>query len=131
MQSWKAGTLYFVMVFAAGFALGIVRVLLLVPRLGERTAQLLETPVMIVISYFTARWIVRRFALPSSALIRLGVGSLALALMLAFEFGLVLPLRGLTLAEYFAARDPVAGSAYYIALLLFALFPLLVSRQAY
>jgi hypothetical protein len=86
---------------------------------------------MIVISYFTARWIVRRFALPSSALIRLGVGSLALALMLAFEFGLVLPLRGLTLAEYFAARDPVAGSAYYIALLLFALFPLLVSRQAY
>jgi hypothetical protein len=37
----KAACLYFGLVFAAGFALGVIRVLLLVPRLGVRTAELI------------------------------------------------------------------------------------------
>jgi len=41
----------------------------------------------------------------------------------------VLNLRGLTLEEYFAARDPVSGSAYYASVLLLALMPLLVNRS--
>jgi len=44
------------------------------------------------------------------------------------EFTLVLRLRGLTLEDYFASRDPVSGSAYYASVLLLALFPLLVNR---
>jgi len=38
----------------------------------------------------------------------------------------VLPLRGLTLDEYFATRDPVAGAAYYAAVLLLVVMPLMV-----
>lgn len=128
MRSFQAGALYVAVVLGTGFALGTVRVLLLAPRLGERVAELAEIPFMIAASSFAARWVVRRFALPPAAGIRLGVGLMALALMLAFEFGLVLELRGLTLTDYFATRDPVSGAAYYFALLLFALFPLLVPR---
>ncbi|MBI3934825.1 MAG: hypothetical protein HY316_09030 [Acidobacteria bacterium] len=124
----KASVLYFALVFAAGFAFGTIRVLLVVSRLGERTAELMEAPAMIAISYFAARWVVRRFALPPAPVKRLAVGLIALALMLAFEFGFVLPLRGLTIAEYFATRDPVSGTVYCISLALFALFPLLVRR---
>ena len=38
-------------------------------------------------------------------------------------------LRGLTLEEYFATRDPVSGTAYYLALLLLALMPLIVGHR--
>jgi hypothetical protein len=38
MEILKAGTLYFALVFGAGFLLGAIRVPLLVPRFGERTA---------------------------------------------------------------------------------------------
>ena len=41
----KAGSAYFAQVFAASFALGAIRSLLLVPQFGNRTAELLEMPV--------------------------------------------------------------------------------------
>ena len=129
MRTLKASALYFATVFGAGFALGTVRVLLVVPRVGERTAELMEAPVMVAVSCLAARWIVRRFAPPPAPSQRLAVGLIALALMLAFEFGIVLQLRGLTIAEYFATRDPVSGTVYYLSLALFALFPLLLRRS--
>ena len=57
------------------------------------------------------------------------MGVLAGALLLAAEFALVLPLRGLTFEEYFATRDPVAGAAYYAAVLLLVVMPVLVNRD--
>ncbi len=129
MQALKAGLLYFALVFGAGFVLGPIRVLWLVPRLGERIAELLEPPVMLVVIVLSARWIVRRFALPPVAASRLAMGGLAIGLLLAAEFAVVLWLRGMTLAEYFATRDPVSGTAYYAALAAFAVMPMLVERK--
>lgn len=48
MEILKAGALYFAFVFGAGFLLGGIRVPLLVPRFGERTAELMEMPIMFV-----------------------------------------------------------------------------------
>jgi hypothetical protein len=124
-----AGVLYFAAVFAAGFALGAVRVALIAPRIGERAAELMETPVMLAVIVLSARWVVRRFALAPAPAIRLGTGMLALVLMLAAEFFLVLRLRGLTVVEYLAGRDPVSGTAYYASLGVFALMPLVVGRN--
>ncbi len=124
----RVGFLYFLMVFAAGFALGPIRVLWLVPRVGERTAELLEMPVMATAIYFAARWAVRRLQ-GASWNQRLGAGLFALAWLLSFEFGLVLRLRGLSVAEYLESRDPVAGAAYAAALLFFAVAPALLGRR--
>ena len=60
MEILKAGALYFALVFGAGFLLGAIRVPLLVPRFGERTAELMEMPIMFVITIVSARWIVLR-----------------------------------------------------------------------
>lgn len=129
MRVLKAGALYFAIVFGAGFALGAVRVLWLVPRLGERAAELAEAPVMLAVIAAAAWWVARRLAVPRAALARLGMGLIALALLLAVEFTVVLWLRGLTLETYFATRDPVAGAVYYAMLGVFAAMPLLVARR--
>jgi hypothetical protein len=123
----KAAVIYFAIVFGAGFVLGPIRILLLVPRFGERVAELMEFPVMLVVIVLAARWLVRKFQLAAHTLL---VGFIALGLMIAFEFTLVLWLRGLTLTEYFRARDPVAGVVYYLMLLVFAAMPFFMAHKA-
>jgi len=129
MLMLKAGVLYFASVFGAGFVLGTIRILWIVPSFGERMAELMEAPSMFMVTIFAARWIVRRLAVPSTPLSRLGMGCVALALLLVAEFTLVLWLRGLTITEYFASRDSVSGTVYYVMLGLFAIMPLLVARR--
>lgn len=123
-----AGLLYFALTFAAGFALAPMRILVLEPRLGARAAELAELPLMLGISWLAASWTVRRFDVPPTFGARSAMGLIALTLMLLAEFALVLPLRGMTVAEYFATRDPVSGAAYYVALVAMALLPLAVRR---
>jgi hypothetical protein len=124
----KAGLAYFALVFGAGFALGLVRVPILVPRLGERVAELLEMPVMLVVIVFAARFVVGRFALATSLRAGLGAGIVALACLVAAELALVSVVQGRSLAQYIAGRDPVAGTVYLAMLALYAVMPLLVSR---
>ena len=129
MQALRAGALYFALVFGAGFALGTLRVLLVVPRLGTRTAELIEAPFMLAITVFAARWTVRRLAVPPARGPRLAMGCIALGLLLAAEFTLVLGLRGISMREYFATLDPVSGTVYYMLLGVVAIMPLWVTRK--
>jgi hypothetical protein len=56
MHILKAGVVYFAVVFGTGFVLGTIRTLWIVPRLGVRAAELLETPFMVVAIVLTASW---------------------------------------------------------------------------
>jgi type IV secretory pathway TrbD component len=89
----------------------------------------MEAPIMLAVTIFAARWVVRRLPVPSATSIRLAVGFLALACLLTTEFTVVLWLRGLTLRGYLASRDPVSGTVYIASLVLFAVMPLLVARR--
>ncbi len=129
MRILKAGVLYFAIVFGAGFILGPIRILWIVPHFGTRMAELMETPIMLVVTIVVARWIVRHLALPPSPSSRLGMGCIALGFMVIAEFTLVLWLRGLSITEYLASRDPVAGIIYDLLLGVFAIMPLLVGRR--
>ena len=129
MHVLNAGALYCALPFGAGFMLGGIRVLWVVPRVGERTAELMETPIMLVVLMLAARWVARRLALASTPTTRLGVGGVALGFLLIAELTMVLWLRGLTMGEYVASRDPVAGTVYLVMLGVFAIMPLLVARR--
>ena len=129
MQIVKAAIAYFALTFGAGFVLGTVRVVWMVPRVGTRTAELMEAPVMLAITIFAARWVVRRLLPSRESVTRLGVGFIALGFLLVAEFGVALWLRGLTPREYLAGRDPVSGTVYLILLGVFAVMPLLVARK--
>jgi len=129
MQILQAGVLYFVLAFGAGFVLGPIRILWAAPAFGTRAAELIETPIMFVVIAFAARWTVRQLAVPPSPSERLAIGLIALGLLLVAEFTVVLWLRGLSIGDYFASRDPVSGTVYLVMLGVFAIMPLLVARR--
>ena len=129
MHTLKASVLYFAIVFGAGFVLGPIRILWAVPRFGPRMAELMEMPVMLAVIIAAARWTVRRLGVPATATRRLGMGGAALALLLAAEFTLVRWLRGLSIADYVASLDRVAGPVYAGAPGAFAVMPFLVARS--
>jgi len=124
----RAACSYFTLVFAAGFLLGALRVPFLVPRLGERTAELLEMPFMAVAILLAARLVVPRLLPQAPAAVRAATGGLALALMLLAEFGVGVLLLQRTPAEIVSRHDPIAGTVYVALLLVYAALPSLLGR---
>ena len=119
----QAGLSYFAIVLSTGFVLGVARVPFLVPRIGERWAELAEMPIMAMVIYLAAGFLLRRFpeiCSPSKSLI---AGLLALALSVAAEVTLATILQDKTLAEFIGSRDKVSGSVYVVLLLVFAVMP--------
>ena len=122
------GVVYFALVFGVGFLLGVVRVLALVPRLGERWAELAEMPLMLLAIIVSARFVVRRFPATHRASY-LASGGIALLLLLVVELAVVLAMRGMSVSQYIAERDPLAGSLYVVMLVVFAVMPWLLSGR--
>jgi endonuclease/exonuclease/phosphatase (EEP) superfamily protein YafD len=118
--------LYFSLVFGTGFVLGPIRILWLVPRVGVRAAELLEIPIMVLVTILAARWVIRRYNVQSAYATRLGIGVMALSFMVVAEVGLALTLRGMSVSEYITNRDPISGTVYFLALALFASMPVLL-----
>ena len=129
MRILKAGVIYFALVFGAGFVLAVIHLLWVVPRFGMRMTELMETPFMFVVTLVAARWIVRRLAVPPTLSSRLGMGCIALALLLVAEFTLVLWLQGLSISDYLASQDAVSRTVYYVKFGVFAIMPLLVAQR--
>lgn len=123
---WRAGGLYFAIVFAFAFVFGAVRRFMLEPRFGADFAVAAETPFLIAVMYFSARWITRRIALPPRQLLAMGL--FALALQQVAELGLVFS-SGQTVGDYLAHFTTPAGMIFLAALIVFALMPWIVGRQ--
>lgn len=105
---------------------GVLRGLLLVPRVGEETAGRIGWPIGLVIvlgiSIALAPWIAIR---DTSALLRLG--GLWAVLTLIFELTIGL-LRGLDLPRLLAELNPLAGGLTIYSLAVMFLAPLLAAR---
>jgi len=119
-----AGSVYFGVLFALGFALGTVRVIVVAPRIGELAATMAEVPVMLLASWLACGWIVRRWSVPYRVSSRAAMGAWFLGLLLAAEALLGLTLFGRTGAAQWAALTSPAGLLGLAAQLAAALFPL-------
>lgn len=115
---------HFGVVFACGFLLALIRVPWLEPRLGERAAELIEMPLMLAVILWSSRRVARRWT-DGVRSTRLVAGVLALTLLVAAELVLAYTLDGLGPVAYATSRDPVAGTAYALCLLVLALAPAL------
>lgn len=119
----QAGLAYGAIVLGAGFLLGLVRVPLLVPRIGERWAELVEMPIMAVVIDLAAGHMLRRFPDICSPIRSLITGSLGLALVIAAELTLAVVLQQRSIAQVISSRDQVSGSVYLVMLLILAAMP--------
>ena len=124
-----SGVAYFGIVFSFGFLLGVVRVTLIVRRVGTRAAELAEAPIMLLVTVLAALFVARRFLSPVSIRTRLLTGLTALSLLILAELGTVVLLQRQTLSGYLASRDPVSGSVYIVLLSLFAVMPAILASH--
>jgi hypothetical protein len=127
MRPLKAGALYFALAFAAGWVLGPIRELVVIPRLGRLAGYLFEAPLMLAVIILAARWVVRRFGVSGFGA-RTTVGLVALGLLAVAELGATRWLRGLSVGEYFANFASVLGAISLVLFLLFATMPMIVRR---
>jgi hypothetical protein len=120
---------YALSVFAIGFALGAIRVLLLVPRLGDTAAVLLETPFMLAVSWKISRWCARTDGLSTDTGGALLMGAIAFAILMFAEVWTAVLCFNRTVAEYFAGFGSVPGVIGLAAQLCFAGVPYLQASK--
>ena len=125
MRSAAAGVLYFGIVFAAGFVLGTIRTLFLVPRLGEVAAVSIEAPVILGVSWAVAGFCIRRLGVPSDLTSRLFMGGVAFALLMLAEAGVSTEIFGNSLLGFLASLTSIPGIMGFASQIAFALFPAL------
>lgn len=127
-RALKAGVVYFAIVFAAGFALGTVRVLLLVPQIGELPAALLELPIMVGISWFVCTKLIARHQVPPGASPRLTMGAVAFALLILAELALSLTLFGRSMSAFAESLTTFHGMLGLAGQAVFGLMPVIARR---
>ncbi len=119
-----AGAAYFAGVFAVAFALGVLRMMVIAPRLGAVLAVLLEAPVVLGVSWGVCRWCVGRFRVPPTVSARLTMGVFAFAILMAAEGALGLLAFGRSVADQLSAFRTLAGGIGLAAQIGFGIIPL-------
>lgn len=114
------GAAYGALGFAAGFAFGALRQLVLIPALGDRMGHLAEFPMVTFAACAIGIWIGARSTAPAFA-----IGLLGVAVLILFESTMALGLMRVSLADYLAGYDLTRGSLFPIGLALMAFAPLL------
>lgn len=125
MRALAAGGIYVSVLFAVGFLLGPLRVLLLEPWLGPFRAVLVEAPFLIVAMVLTAPRAAAWMRLPAGLGNSLAMGAVAAVWMVIFELVSARLFRGLSPAAYITGQLNPAGYAGFALILLLALVPLL------
>ncbi|MDZ7629250.1 MAG: hypothetical protein U5J99_12700 [Parvularculaceae bacterium] len=124
-KAFLAGGAYFAIVFAAGFALGFIRVGIIAPMTSDLIATLIELPVILAISWLACGFCLKRFGVERRAGARLLMGAAAFALLILAEIALGLTLLNRTLAGQVEAMSAPAALAGLAGQILFAFFPLM------
>ena len=119
----SAALVYFAVVFAAAFVLGILRVTLIAPQVGALAAVALEVPVVLVISWVVAEHVLRRW--PSGWRHRIAIGALAFGFLMVAELALGMFVFGQTTGQFLAAIATPPGALGLAGQLGFAAIPAL------
>lgn len=128
MSAAKAGIAYVLIVFAAGFVLGAIRVTFIAPQTGPLVAVLIELPFMLVASWIAAKWVLGTFQVPATLSARTVMGLVAFALLMVIEalFGAAF---GRSMENQLNELLTPAGMAGLTGQVLFGLMPLLLLRN--
>ena len=125
MTGLTAGVAYFAVVFAAGFVLGALRVLVVAPAIGALAAVLVELPVMLGLSWGVAGAVLRRLAPDPGLATRATMAATAFALLMLAEPALAILAFGQAARGYLAGLVTLPGAIGLAGQVVFGLIPLL------
>lgn len=125
-----ASSVYFLLLFALGFGLGTIRVMLVTPHFGVLAATLVEVPLMLAAAYFFCRWAIRRWQVPLDTPVRWAMVLWFIIILFIFEKLLGALLFGRTVADQWTTLKTAAGLIGLTAQFIAALFPVFVGRSA-
>jgi hypothetical protein len=128
MRPFTAGATYFIIVFAAAFILGALRVSFVVPVVGALWATLAELPFTLAASWVTCAWIVRRWFIASIRQSILMSFTAFVLLMSAEAIGSSL-IFGVTLRDLIRSYGTAAGALGLAGQIAFGLFPVVQSLR--
>ena len=128
-RAFMASTAFFLALFALGFVLGTIRVLLVAPQVGPFAATLAEVPVMLIAAFFGCRGAVRYWQVPPNYAARWFMVVWFLLLLIAFETLLGATLFERTMADQWAALATPTGVIGVSAQIIAALLPVFVGMQ--
>lgn len=129
VQVLKAGTIYFLVAVGAEFVLEVIRLQVVALHVDERLAGMLEIPNVLLATIIGSRWVVDRFTFPPLPGIRLGVGLVALCLMLISEWTVIQALQILSFEGYITGEDAAVGTIPIGALGVLTVMPFLVGYR--
>jgi len=121
------GCAYFALVFAIGFLLGTLRVLVLSPHIGDALAVLAELPVMLAACWTACAWLISRFGVPTGLASRATMGGVAFCLLMVAEIGVSVFGFERSISDHFASYQRMAGLLGLVGQFAFALFPVIQS----
>ncbi len=127
MKALQAGCTYFAGVFAVGFLLGVLRTMVLVPRIGELVAVLIELPIILGVSWSICRRILRRAPLSSGEAVVMGASAFGLLMIAELSISIVLANR--TISTHLALYSEGAHLLGLAGQITFALFPVLQAMR--
>jgi hypothetical protein len=128
MQILLAGFSYFVLVFGAGFAFGVVRELILAPYFGRFVSVSIEAPFMLIVIYFAARFILSRANVQKTFVPLISIGLIGFIFTQIADFTVGLKIRKMTFYDQLNHLVTPAGVIYLGLLMVFLVMPLVVVK---
>lgn len=120
----QAGVAYAFTVFAIGFLLGAVRILLIAPRTGPIAAVSVELPIMLAASWYVSSRYMRHSHVDTGIRARLLVGCIAFVTLMILEIALAIGLFHRSMGVYLAELQSAAGMIGLTGQVGFATLPL-------
>jgi hypothetical protein len=134
MRLWStwlsAGFAYAVSVFTVGFALGTVRVLVLVPSFGATKSVLLEAPVILAASWILSKVTTQRLQVPPDRASRAMMGGAAFGFLMCLELAVSVFVFKKPPSDFLLDYGTVPGMIGLAAQLAYATFPLIQARRS-
>ena len=100
--AFSAGIAYTIAVFLFAFAVGAIRVTLVVPRLGPLLAVIIEAPIVLAAGWLASLWCTRHFDVGRDAAARILMGTVAFTFLMLLELGFSVFVFGEPVGHYFA-----------------------------
>lgn len=119
---FRAGMAYFALVFVAGLAAGMVRVLIFEPALGELAAVAIELPIMLGIAWWICRKLIDFYHIADRTAAGL-MGASAFVALMGAELAMALYTPSTTIADHVATYRETPHWIALLGQILFAAMP--------